>query len=138
MSADVSSWEHFASTDNAELYQVELGVLAVVPHDASHDTADTARQSVEAQHTFLRERGQRGGTIVFMDAVLKQDAAARAVYREFPDPAFIAGFALVGSTAFGRAVASVFLGLSRPPVPTRMFSDARTASRWLRTQLEAQ
>jgi hypothetical protein len=70
-----------------------------------------------------------------MDPVLEQDAGARTVYRDLPDPAFQVCFALVGSSAFGRAVGSVFLGLSRPRVPTRMFGSFEEAVAWIREKL---
>ena len=44
----------------------------------------------------------------------------------------ITGFALIGGTVFGRAVASVFPGLSRPSAPTKMFGDLERALAWLR------
>lgn len=41
-------------------------------------------------------------------------------------------FALVGSTVFGRAVSSVFMGLHPPRVPTRMFGTFEEALTWIR------
>ena len=46
-----------------------------------------------------------------MDHVASQNSGARDVYRDSPDPTFQTCFALVGSTMFGRAVSSVFIGL---------------------------
>ena len=132
---DTKQWTRFGTSDNADFYEVEPGILAVLPFDGTEDTAETARQSVTIQLDYLRARGTRAGIVVFMDPVLEQHASARSIYRELPDPAFQVCFALVGSSAFGRAVGSVFLGLSRPRVPTRMFGTFDEAVAWIRERL---
>jgi hypothetical protein len=132
---DTTRWTKFGTSDNADFYEVEPGVLAVVPFEGTEDNAETARQSVTTQLEYLRARGKRAGVVVFMDPVLEQHAGARSVYRDLPDPAFQVCFALVGSSAFGRAVGSVFLGLSRPRVPTRMFGSFEEAAAWIRERL---
>ena len=134
---DTSGWTKFATTSNADFYEIEPHVLAVVPFDGTTDDARTAQESVDAQLAYLRPRGQRAGIIVFMDHVAQQDGAARAVYREQPDLAFQVCFALVGGTAFGRAVASIFIGLNPPRVPTRSFATVEEALAWVRTTVAA-
>ena len=89
--------------------------------------------SIQLEH--LRKTGTRAGTVVFMDRLVQQDSAARTVYRDAPDPAFQVCFALVGGTPFGRAVGSIFIGLSPPKVPTRMFGNLDEALAWVRTRL---
>jgi hypothetical protein len=134
MNIDTSGWTAIGRSDNADFYEVDERLLAVVPFDGTTDDAKTARQSVQIQHDYLRPRGRRAGVVVFMDRILEQDAAARAVYRDAPDPAFITCYALVGGTAFGRAVGSIFIGISRPKVPTRLFATLDEARAWARTQ----
>jgi hypothetical protein len=129
---DVSRWTKLGSTDNADMYEVEPGVLAVVPHEGCADTAETARQSVEFQHRHWAEAGRGGGAVVFVDRIRDQSAGARQVYGSLPDAARVTGFALVGGTVFGRAVASVFLGLNPPAAPTKLFGDLDAALAWLR------
>jgi hypothetical protein len=138
VSVEVSGWTKIGSSANAEFYEVEPQVLVVVPHDGTADNAETARASVQVQLEHLRRHGRRAGVIVMMDRVTEQDSGARTVYREAPDPAFQACFALVGGTAFGRAVASVFLGLSRPRVPTKMFATFDEALAWARRMAATQ
>ena len=130
---DTATWTKFATTSNADFYEIEPHALAVVPFEGTTDDAATARESVAAQLQYLRARGQRAGIIVMMDRVVEQDGGARAVYRDEPDPAFQACFALVGSTAFGRAVASIFIGINPPRVPTRLFATLEEALAWVRT-----
>jgi hypothetical protein len=132
MMPDVTAWSAIGRSANADFYEIEPGVLAVVPFDGSGDTADTAAESVHIQLEHLRARGQRAGVVVFMDRVVSQTSGARDVYRDAPDPTFQACFALVGSTVFGRAVASIFMGLHPPRVPTRMFGTYEEALAWIR------
>lgn len=138
MNVDVGAWTKFGATANAEFYEIEPDILAVVPVEGCVDNAETARASVQTQLAHLRARGQRAGVVVFMDRILDQDAAARAVYRDLPDPAFQTCFALVGGTAFGRAVASIFIGLSPPKVPTRLFATLEEGKSWIRSRLKPQ
>lgn len=129
---DLPRWRPLGSTDNADMYEIEPGVLAVVPHAGSADTAETARQSVEFQHRHWAEAKRGGGAVIFLDRIRDQHAAARRVYGSLPDPRVVTGFALVGGTVFGRAAGSVFLGLSPPSAPTRLFGDYEAALAWVR------
>lgn len=129
-------WAKIGTSSNATFYEIEPQILAVVPFDRAVDDARTARESVEIQLEHLRTTGRRAGVVVFMDPVIQQDSGARAVYRDAPDPAFQACYALVGGTPFGRAVGSIFIGLSPPRVPTRMFSRFNDAVDWIRAQLQ--
>jgi hypothetical protein len=135
MSIQVHRWTKIGTSGNADFYEVEPQILAVVPFEGSTDNAETARQSVSIQLDHLRKTGRRAGIVVFMDRLVQQDSAARTVYRDAPDPAFQLCFALVGGTPFGRAVGSIFIGLSPPKVPTRMFGSFDEALAWVRTRL---
>ncbi len=132
MTPDTATWTAIGRTGNADFFEIEPGVLAVVPFDGSSDTANTAAESVRLQLDHLRARGQRAGVVVFMDRIVAQSSGAREVYRDAPDPTFQICFALVGSTLFGRAVSSVFMGLHPPRVPTRMFGTFEEALTWIR------
>ena len=136
MTPDTSTWLPLGRSPNADVYEVEPGVLAVVPFEGATDTSDTAAENIRIQLAHLRASGRRAGSIVFMDRVVAQNAGARDVYRNDPDPTFQTCFALVGSTMFGRAVISVFMGLNRPRVPTRMFGTFEEALAWLRQTAE--
>jgi hypothetical protein len=122
---------------NADFFEMEERVLAVVPFDRCDDNEQTARESIRIQLAYLRERKKRAGVLVFMDRIVSQSAAAREVYRVEPDPAFQTCFALVGGTPFGRAVASFFIGIHPPRVPTRLFATTDEALHWARLQGEA-
>ena len=134
MSIDTAGWTPIGKSDNADFYEVEEGLLAIVPFEGSSDDGKTAQQSVQIQHDYLKPRGRRAGVLVFMDPLVEQHATARTVYRDAPDPEFIVCYALVGGTAFGRAIGSIFLGLSPPRVPTKLFGSLNDALTWARGQ----
>jgi hypothetical protein len=133
---DRAGWTNIGRSSNADFFEVEPRVLAVVPFEGCDDNEETARESIRIQLDHLRAHKRRAGVLVFMDPILTQTTGAREVYRLAPDPAFQACFALVGGTFFGRAVGSVFIGLHPPRVPTRLFADAREALAWARRSVE--
>lgn len=135
MTVSTDGWKHIGSTDNAEFYEVEPEILAVVPHERSVDDETTARQSIELQLEYLRRHDRRAGVIVFVDRVVDQDAGARSIYRTAPDPTRQVCFALVSEDRFGMAVASIFMKLSPPKSPTKMFEDVERAKAWIRSMV---
>lgn len=137
MNIDVTAWTKIGATSNADFYEIEPQILAVVPFEGATDDAASAAESVRVQLEHLRATGTRAGVVVFMDRVIEQSSGARAVYRDAPDPTFQECFALVGGTPFGRAVGSLFIGLSPPKIPTRMFGTLDEARRWIRERFAA-
>ncbi len=133
---ETAGWVKIGQSTNADFFEVDNGVLAVVPFDRCDDNEQTARESIRIQLEYLRAHKKRAGVLVFMDRVLTQSAAAREVYSVEPDPAFQTCFALVGGTVFGRAVGSFFIGIHPPRVPTRLFATTEEALRWARHTAE--
>lgn len=129
-------WVLIGESSNARFYEVDPSLLVVVPHEGAVDTAETARESIRIQLEHLRRLDRRAGVVVLVDPVADQDAGARRVYREAPDPSRQACFALVAKSRFGRAVSSIFMGLSPPRCPTRMFGDFDAAVAWARSMVE--
>lgn len=136
MKINTTNWQKIGQTANAEFFEIEPGLLAVVPAEGCTDDGTTAQASVDTQLAYLRNQQQAAGIIIFMDPIAEQTVAARTVYREAPDVNFQKCFALVGGTFFGRAVGSVFLGLSRPKAPTQMFGTLEEAIAWCRTHVK--
>jgi hypothetical protein len=130
---DTTGWEKIGQSTNADFFEVEGRVLAVVPFERCDDNEHTARESIRIQLEHLRAHKKRAGVLVFMDRILSQSAAAREVYRVAPDPLFQSCFALVGGTIFGRAVGSFFIGIHPPRVPTRLFPTFQEALAWARS-----
>jgi len=135
MTINTENWQKISDTANATLYEVEPNILAVVPVEGAIDDGDTAKTNVESQLTYLRPKGQKAAVMIFMDPVAEQTAAARAVYRDDTDPVFHACYAIIGGTFFARAVGSVFLGLSKPQIPTSLFGSFEEGLEWCRAQV---
>lgn len=131
------SWPVLGRTNNAVMHLARPRVLVVVPDEGCTDDELTARQSVTFQHDHWRAQGTRGMSVVLMDRVTHQTKEARRVYQSEMDGTLIAGVALVSSSTFGRAIASVFMGLSRPAVPLRMFGSLAQALAWAQACAEA-
>jgi hypothetical protein len=138
VTVDTSRWTRIGRSSNADFFEIEPGILAVVPFDGCDDNEDTARESIRIQLEHLRAKKTRAGVIVFMDRVLTQSTGARAVYRTAPESAYQACFALVGGTPFGRAVGSFFIGIHPPRVPTKLFATFEEALAWARRSAEGQ
>lgn len=136
MSIDTKNWAKFGQSANADFYQIDESTLAVVPFEGCTDNENTARTSVNIQKEYLSYKGTKAGTIIFMDSINQQTTGARNVYRDLPDPTYQVCFALVGGTAFGRAVGSFFLGLTKPRVPTQMFATFEQALEWCHAQVK--
>jgi hypothetical protein len=126
------SWKRLGATSNAEFFEVEPDILAIVPIGAATDDQKTARESIAFQERHWRDVGRRGAAVVFMDNVVQQDAAARAVYAEEVDTHPSTCFALVGETFYGYATSQVFTGLRPPGRPTNVFRSLADAMPWIR------
>ena len=83
--------------------------------DGCTDDEESARASIETQLAYLRPKGRKAGVIVFMDPIADQTAAARAVYKNEPDPVYQACFALVGGTFFRPGCWLGLFGLIQAP-----------------------
>jgi hypothetical protein len=123
-------WPVLGRTGNATFHLAAPRIIVVVPDEGCTDDADTARQSIAFQQAHWKDHGTSGAAVVLMDRVVHQTKDARRVYQEEVDIKLITGFGLVSKSVFGRAVASVFLGLARPAIPTRMFDGLASALRW--------
>ena len=128
----VDTWSEVGENDSARYFTPENGIIVVIPHDNCVDTAQTARAAIALQVDHWKRAGHAGASIVLMDQISHQEAGARRVYQHEIDADWYTCVALVTNSVFGRAVASIFLGLAKPPVPTRMFADLEAALVWAR------
>ena len=124
------SMKRTGESDNTVYYALDDGVLVAVPHEGSKDTGSSARSNRAEQVKYFRERGKKGGIVIFFDRMLSQDKDARRVY-EGMDVALTCT-ALVGGSMLARAMFSFFLGIARPRVPVKLFGDFESALSWVR------
>ncbi len=121
------STHYFTPTDERDL-------LIVAPNPGLIDSPDQARENVAYQTAHAQSlSGKRCGVVVQMDRLFGQDAASRQIYAEGMKPEFFFGAALVVPSPLSRAIGSFFIGLSKPPIPTRLFKSVDEALAWLRS-----
>ncbi len=124
-------WKPLGRTYNTRYFLSSDDVVIVLPDQGLKDDGASARVNIDFQTGYARLLGRRCAVVVVLDSLTSQDSEARR-YLNAPDPTFQICFALVGSTLFGRAVSSVFMGLHPPRVPTRMFGTFEEALTWIR------
>ena len=118
-----------------ELREFEPGLLLIVPEEGAADSVESAQALVEAIAGYGRSQGRTAGVVGFVDRMGEQALPARRLYARLGRPELVASAALLGATGFGRAVASVFLGLYRPSVPIALFEQPEEALDWLRASV---
>lgn len=127
-----TDWTDAGRTSTSRFFLTPDEIFVIVPDEGCFDDEATAREGLGHQHAIRQARGRAGAVVILMDPIVSQDAGARRVYRTETDPALVTCCALVGGTMFGRAIGSVFLGLSRLNVPTRLFGTLDEALAWIR------
>lgn len=119
-----------SESENTTYYSLDDDVLIAIPHEGSKDTGASARSNRDAQVRYFQEKGKRGGIAIFFDRMTSQDKDARKVYEVMDD--VLTCSALIGGSMLTRAMFSFFLGLARPRVPVKLFSDLESALPWIR------
>src|SRR5512138_582719 len=127
-------YKEIGRTTNTVIYisQSDPDILIIVPRQGTIDNAADAQENVAYFHNYARSLGKPCGSVVIMANILSQDAEARRAYQEWDTNLFFAG-GLVVENALSRALASFFLGLSHPNVPTQLFETLESAVEWLKT-----
>ncbi len=131
---DISGWTRVGATSNADYFTVEPGILALVPHKGAVDVRATALDNANVINDYGRRAGRPVAVIAFFDRIGSLDSAARRTYSEEADPTTVCAVAMVGGALLGRAMASVFLAIVRPPgLQFRLFGTYDEAVAWGRT-----
>jgi hypothetical protein len=112
-------------------------ILLAVPRSGYVQVEGDARRSLDEMNRIAREVGRRQALVVLVDHVRSQDAGSRRVWQREMDRDLVCCLALVTQSLLGRAVASFFVGLRRPAVPTKLFATVDEAVPWCMQQLEA-
>jgi len=132
----MADWSRYLSVGTAaktDYFAVDPDILLVVPHPGMVDTPDLARQNVEFQNGYARRLGCPCSTLVVLTHLLSQDAETRKIYGEMTASGLYFASALVVENALSRALGSFFIGLSKPPIPVRLFDGVENAVAWLRS-----
>ena len=125
------SWKAVGSTSNTSFYLDHERIVLVLPNLGTHGTAAGARENLDFLRRWFAVHDDPPLVMVFFDRLASQDRAARKLYTEETSVPWALGFALVGGTLLGRAMASFFLGLARPAVPLQLFPTIAEPGVWL-------
>jgi hypothetical protein len=124
-------WTAVGETFNTKYYRSEPDVLVIIPNTGLKDDGPSATINTDFQIDFARKLGKRCAVVVQMTTLLSQDAEARRVYAERMGPDLFYAAALVATNPISRAIASFFLGLTKPKIPTRVFDSFDAALDWV-------
>lgn len=126
---DTTGWESVGRTTNTQYFRLDDRLLVALPDVGTTDTAASATDNFAYQAAWFEKEGAPGSVLVFFDRMANQEPGARRVYAAARSP-WVTATALIGGTMLGRAMASFFMGLSRPKMPTRMFGNFDEALSW--------
>lgn len=130
LETDLRSLPRVGGTDAGDYYEVAPDVIVALPRAGYVQTPEGARASLLELHRIARSRSRRLVIVVLVDRVRSQDSAARRVWRQEIDGSLICGLVLTGSSLLGRAIASFFIGLTGPRLPTQMVGTLQEAVQW--------
>ncbi|HEU4407823.1 MAG TPA: hypothetical protein VFS43_21345 [Polyangiaceae bacterium] len=111
----------------------EHGILHVVGLEGAVHTLADAHENVRAVGAFVGTTPRP--TLIDLRDVKYQEREARELYASPEGTGAAMAFAVLVGSSVSRVIGNMFLIASRPPVPTRLFSDKAEALAWLRTFL---
>jgi hypothetical protein len=126
-------WKPLGRTFNTHYFLLADDVMIVLPDKGLQDDGASARINMDYQTAYARLVGKRCCVIVVIDSLTSQDSEARRIYAAGMQPSLFYAVALIVSNPLARAIGSFFLGLTRPPVPTRLFETVEDAAAWVTT-----
>jgi hypothetical protein len=127
-------WKLLGRTYNTHYYLLSDDVLIVLPDQGLRDDGASARINIDFQSAYARMLGRRCCVVVVLDSLSSQDSEARRIYAAGMQPSLFYAAALIVTNPLARAIASFFLGLTRPAVPTKLFESVEDAANWVATQ----
>ena len=123
-------------TENTRYYHLDPDVLFVLPEPGVTDDGPSAVMNANFQIKFARDLGRRVAVVVHLTSLAGQDAEARRVYSERMESKLFYAAALVAGRPISRAIASFFLGLTKPKFPTTVHPSFEHAIQWIETVRE--
>lgn len=130
---DVSQYQQVGSMAGADYYIADPDILLIIPQTGFVDNPQLAQQNADFMNEYARKTGRKIGAVVVMSNILTQDAETRRVYQKLAGNGLYYGLALVVDSALSRALATFFIGLSKPAIPTQLFDTVEKSIEWLGT-----
>ncbi len=129
--SDLSRYQHLGAVASADFYLAPPDYLLVVPRPGFVDTPQFALEKSDFLNAYARSTGKTYGLAIVMANILTQDPETRRVYQTQTSNGLYFGLAMVVDSALSRALATFFLGLSRPAIPTQIFGSIEKCLEWL-------
>lgn len=131
---DTRGWTFAGSSGQGvgAYYWVAPDVLVAVPELGAIQTEEIAQRSLDEFNRIADSVGRRLAVIVLVDRVTSQDSGSRRVWSRPQEKPRRCALALVCASPLSRAIGAFFIGLNRPPTPTRMFRDFERALEFCR------
>ena len=124
-----------ALTNRTTTIWLEEGILHSVVHLPS---ADYTLEDIRSDFTLYREAagGQKRPLFIDIRKVKSADREARNFGASAEAAQVISAQAILIDSAVTKMIGNFFLNVSKPPFPTRMFTDQDEALDWLRQYVE--
>ncbi|HEY1913316.1 MAG TPA: hypothetical protein VGG73_20485 [Vicinamibacterales bacterium] len=123
-------WKPLGRTFNTRYFLASDDVMIVLPDQGLRDDGASARVNIDFQTAYARMLNRRCAVVVVIDSLTSQDAEARRIYASGMQPNLFFAVSLIVTNPLARAIGSFFLGLTRPPVPTKLFESVDAATSW--------
>ena len=121
-------------TKTARVTLGDDGVITVCIQPAAKQTIDNAKENLTA--ALATRDGQRRPLLIDIRGGQPLDAEVRHYYSgQVLVDGFTALGLLVDASPLGRMMGNVYFRVARPGIPTRLFTDADEANRWLREHI---
>lgn len=106
----------------------EDGIVITIGKAESQDT-EVARENMV--YTKKATAGKPRPLLVDITKVKSMSKGAREEYVKQQEEPVITAVALLTNSGIGSMIANIFMGLNKPYVPVKMFTDALKAKDWL-------
>lgn len=110
----------------------EDGILETKMKENAQDTIESAKENIQILGELAGE-GNRPPLFVDFRNIKSQTADARAYYAGEEAAKCMCAVALMAEGPISRMVGNFFVGLNKPKVPLKLFSNREDAFAWLRT-----
>lgn len=137
MDLNTDAWPFIGETTNSKCYLIDPDIMLIIPHAGTRDTETTARENVEFQVGWFRDRGVCGIVLIMADRIQSLEKEARRVYQEEIGPPHVRAAGMIGVSLLARAIGSFLIGLSKPRIPFKLFGRLDAATAWARATNQA-
>lgn len=118
-----------ARTDTSEYFERKDGIIVQLVHSTRKQELADARANIAAFEELAE--GKHHPVLVDMRASFATGPGVREYYASKEANLHTTALALLIGSSTSRMIGNFFMQLNAPPMPTRLFTDAPEAVRWL-------